>query len=210
MKKLKTAIIVLAVLLLISLAYFFIPADRILSSLPFVKDLYNNTSITVNSRNGKAEVIINGKNHGETPVDLSGLEEGQYEITLKRVSENIEFYKTRNYKIDLPRNTEAVIDLEIGPADSTSGYILYYTKSPATDDSGYITIQNTPEDASVFLDGEFLAKTPVNAYTLKEKDYQVKVTAAGYEDVSFPIVVREGYNLNIRSYQFPVPINIEE
>jgi hypothetical protein len=210
MKKLKTAIIVLLVLLLIALGYFFIPVDKILGNLPLLKELYNNTSIIVNSRNGKAEVIINGKNYGETKVELSGLQEGQYDIVLKRVSENVDFYKTRNYKIDLPRNTQAIIDLEIGPADATSGYILYYTQSPATDGSGYITIQNTPEDASVFLDGEFLAKTPINAYTLKEKDYQVKISATGYEDLTFPIVVREGYNLNVRSYLFPVPINIEE
>lgn len=210
MKKLKSAIILLVVLLLFALLYLFVPTEKILGGLPFIKDLYNNTSITVNSKNGKAEVIINGKNHGETPIELTGLAQGQYEIELKRVSENIDFYKTRSYKIDLPRNTEAVIDLEIGPADSTSGYILYYTKSPATNDSGYITVQNTPEDASIFLDGEFMAKAPVNAYSLKQNDYQVKISAVGYEDLTFPIVIREGYNLNVRAYQFPIPINIEE
>ncbi len=209
MRNVKTALILVLIVILVGVGYFFLPIEKIIGSLPFIKDLYNNTSITVNSKNGNALVRINGRDYGQTPLTIESLAPGEYELILKRVSESPDFYETRNYKVVLERNTEAILDVEIGPGDETAGYILYYSKSPQEEKSGYMTINNSADGASVSLDGEFLTRTPVSAYKLNAKEYQVRISAEGYEDTSFPIVIREGYNLNILSFQFPIPINIE-
>lgn len=208
MKNLKTAIIVILLVIAAGIGYFFLPTEKIFGNIPFIKDLYNNTSVTVNSQNGTSNVRINGKDYGQTPLTVESLTPGEYEIILKRVSDNPDFYDSRSYKVVLTRNTSAIIDVEMGPGDSTSGYILYYSQSPKSDNSGYMTLNNNIESASVSLDGEFLTRTPISAYKLSAKEYQVKISSEGYEDVSFPIVIREGYNLNILSFQFPIPINI--
>ncbi len=209
MKKLKSATILILITVILASLLYFIPTEKIVSNIPFLKDFYNNTTITVTSPNSKNEVIINGKNYGETPLTLSNFSAGEYEIVLKRVSTNVSFYKTRKFNIDIERNTEVIIDIEIGPADSTAGYLLYYTKSPTSKDKGYLTVQNSPSTSNLFLDSEFLNKTPVNAQSLNSKEYQLKLSESGYEDLQFPVIVRDGFNLNVRSYQFPIPINIE-
>src|SRR5690606_20908549 len=159
--------IIILLTILVGVGYFFLPVEKILGSLPFIKDLYNNTSITVNSKNGSALVRINGRDYGQTPLTIESLAPGEYEVILKRVSESPDFYDTRSYKVVLERNTVAVIEIEIAPGDETGGYILYYSKSPQSDSSGYMTINNSVDSASVSLDGEFLTRTPVSAYKLK-------------------------------------------
>ncbi|MCK9368816.1 PEGA domain-containing protein [Candidatus Dojkabacteria bacterium] len=209
MKILKTATIILVVLVAISLIVYLIPFEKITSYIPFINKLYNNTSLTVNSRNGKAVISVNGKDYGQTPVTISDLSAGEYEISMTRISTSSDFYKEKKVKVELQRHTEAIVDVEIGPNDIISGYVLYYTQSPIKNsDSGYITISSNPSGTNIYLDDEFFQKAPVNVFQFKAGDFNVKVTQDGYEDIKFPIVVRNGYNLNINTYLYPIPINI--
>ena len=202
MKILKTATIILC-------AFSCLPQPKPTRYIPLINRLYNSPSLTINSRNGKAVISVNGKNYGETPVTITDLKGGEYEITMTRISNSTDFYSPKKIEVELLRNTEAVVDVEIGPNDITSGYVLYYTQSPVENNNqGYITISSNPSKTNVYLDDEFFQKAPVDAYLLKAGNYNIKITQSGYEDLSFPIVVRNGYNLNIISYLYPIPINI--
>lgn len=209
MKILKTATIIILIFIALGAVLYFIPLESLFSRLPVLKNMYNNTSITVNSRNGKAVVKINGKDYGETPVSASNLPQGAYTIELVRISDSSDFYKPREVQIELVRNTEAIVDMEIGPDDVTSGYVLYYTTSPIkSSNSGYITLSSIPDGSNVYLNEEFFLKSPVSAYKLDGGNYEVKIEKVGYEELKFPIIIRSGYNLNISSYLYPIPLNI--
>lgn len=210
MPKLKTAIIILLTVFVISLGVFFIPFEDLFAKLPYVNQFYNNTTITITSKNAKSEVFLDSKSYGETPVTISDLEPGRYTFKMTRITDNSDAYQDRFIDIDLERNTEAVIDLEIGPDNLSSGYILYYTKSPVSNDKGYLSVNTEPNDATVYIDGEYADKAPINAYMANPKSYTLKVNKTGYENVEFPVIVREGYNLNVKVNLFPIPINIEE
>ncbi|MBI2357270.1 PEGA domain-containing protein [Candidatus Dojkabacteria bacterium] len=210
MPKIKTATIIILSIFILSAIIFFLPTEQILSKIPYLNQFYNNTTVTVTSRNSKVEVFLGSKSYGETPVSISDLSPGEYTFKLKRLTDVSEAYEVRYVQIDLARNTEAIIDLEVGPENISAGYILYYTKSPVTDGKGYLSLVSEPNDATVYIDGEYANKAPINAYLTNPQSYTIKVSKTGYENLEFPVIVREGYNLNIKTYLFPIPININE
>lgn len=209
MKIVKTATIVIALLLIISLISYFIPYEQILARIPFFSSLYNNTSLTINSKNGKSIIKINGTNYGETPLTITNLGVGDYDIEMERVSNTKDFYSKKEVRVSLERGTEAIVDYEIAPKGLTSGYVLYYSKSFKTSkNAGYISLSSAPDVSKVYLDNEFYLSTPLKAQELNAKNYQVKVTKEGYEDLTFPIIIRNGYNLNIQTSLFPLPTTL--
>jgi len=211
MKKLPLIIIAIVILIGLSVLYFFLPVDKWLSQTPLLKELYNNSSLSITSRNSKASVEIDGKKYGETPLNLNDLSEGNHNIAIKRISDSEGFYQVHSYSIELIKNTEAIIDIEIGPDDIASGYLLYYSQSPDTDKgSGYISITSDKLDSSVYLGSDFIGKAPVSTKKIKTGKYQLQITSDGCEAVEFPIIVRNGYILNINTMLIPIPINLQE
>lgn len=210
MPKLKTATIILIGIIVLSLAIFLIPFEELFSKLPYVNQFYNNTTVTITSKNSKNEVFLDSKSYGETPVTISDLEPGRYTFKLKRISDIQGAYEERFVDIEIERNTEAVIELEIAPDSVASGYVLYYTKSPVKNDKGYISVVSDPSDALIYIDGEYASKSPINAYLTNPKSYTIKINQTGYEGLEFPVIVTEGYNLNIRAFLLPIPIIIDE
>lgn len=211
MKKFKTALIIAGLLVSIALLAFFLPLESLVSQLPYISDLYNNTSLTVTVPGGKAAIKIDGKEYGESPATITDLRENSYTISLDRVTDSEGFYTTQEFQVELTRSTEAVINLEMGPADSKAGYILYYTKTPSSNNGeGFVTFAASPNESNIYLDDEFLTKSSLDSRQLSAKDYQVRITSNGYDDLTFPIIVRNGYNLNIQTYLFPIPWEIKE
>lgn len=211
MNILKSAIIVIISLLIISVVIYFIPFEAILSRIPIFSNLYNNTSLNINSRNGKAVIKINGENYGETPLSTNNLKPGEYEIEMERISNQPEFYEKKILKVTLERGTETIIDYELGPKGISSGYILYYTRAyKSVSNKGLLTVLVDQGKANILLDDEFYNATPVNSTELSSKNYQLKITKEGYEDLSFPIIIRNGYNLNIQASLYPLPTIIKK
>lgn len=212
-KNLALIIVTIIIVTLLSVFVFSRSTEEILSRFPVFQDLYQNTSLTVTSVNGIAEVAINGSSYGETPLTLQDLEEGQYEITLRRAttSEKETFYKEHTFVVDLYRNTESVINLEIGPNDSLAGYILYYIPSPdTTKNEGFITITSNQADAVVLINDESMGITPLDLAKVTEGEYKVKISKKGYEVVEIPIIIRQGFNLNINAQLLPIPTNLSK
>lgn len=212
MKILKTAKIIifsLFIILTLSFAIYLIPFEKISARIPIVNSLYNNTSLTISSKNGIADVKINDKDYGKTPIEIKDLVPGEYTITMNRVNNKESFYQERKLSIDLSNDTEAIIDIEIGPNDVTHGYYLYYKPAPKIDTKGYLTINSHIGEVDVFLDDDFLNKSPINTQILTAKEYKLRITKIGYENLEIPIIIREGYNLNCNIYLMRKPINID-
>lgn len=212
-KNLVLIIISIVIVVLLSIFVFSQSTEEILSKFPIFKDLYQNTSLTITSINGIAEISINGTSYGETPLTLQELKEGQYEVTLKRTttSEKETFYKEHSFAVDLYQNTESVINIEIGPDDSLAGYIIYYTPSPNTSaNEGFMTITSNQIDATILIDDETMGRTPLDLAKVTEGEYKIKLSKKGYETVEIPIIIRQGFNLNINAQLLAIPTNLSK
>lgn len=209
----KYLLIILIALLLtipISVLIFSRSEKDLLSMLPFAKDLYTKSSLTISTDKGVASVNIDGEDMGETPLELTDMEPGSHTVTLTRDGgEGSDFYKSHTFFVDLQPNTEAIIDIEIGPNDNLSGYVLFYTPTPSSREEGFFTINGNPEEALLNIDGKFYAALPISAESIKPGDYNFEIEKEGYESTDFPVIIREGLNLNITTYLMPIPIKLD-
>lgn len=210
MGKNKTALIILVSVIALSVLLYFLPINRLIGTLPLINRFYNNTTVEILTKRGKAKIWIEGKDYGETPATIENLPEGTYLVELERIEEgDSSFYKKQSLQIELTRNTSARIDLEIGPDNLLHGIILYYTPVRTSSQEGFLTVISNVDEGRVFLDGEFLKVSPITNLALKENQYNVKVTATGYEDVEVPILIRDNYALNLKTFHFPIPIRFD-
>lgn len=210
MKKTKTALIIAGSVLVLSLIFYFVPSSTFLSKLPIIKNIYNNTTLSINTKGGEANININEKDYGSTPLEIKDLPSGEYTVVLSKISESENFYQNHSFDIYLTQNTESRIDIEIGPNNFLYGSILYYTSIPKnSSNTGLLTVTSSPLNAKVTLDGEVLSNTPLSGYQLTQGQYTVRISKEGYEEVKAPVIIREGYHLNIKGFLLPIPLTLE-
>jgi hypothetical protein len=204
------ALFIILSVILISVLFFTKSPDQYLSKVSLFGDLYKNTSLTITSPNSINDVKIDGKEYGVTPLEIEDLEEGQHEIELVRSTNGESFYSPLKLQLDLKRNTEAIVDFEIGPAGTLSGYAIYYTQSPSTTEGiGYLTVTSSPSEATFTINNDQTYQLPIDILELKAGEYNISVNSKGYESIVVPVIIREGYNLNLRADLFPIPTNLE-
>lgn len=207
MKKVKTALIIILLILIASSLFYFLPTNGLISQLPFVNRFYTNTTLEVITINGKAKVQIDGQDYGETPIMVDQLSPGDYTIELERISETDNFYKPQTLNVKLTKNTTSRVEVEIAPAGMIHGAILYYTQQNTLEkERGLLSVLSEVEGSKIYLDGEYIKQTPIVAYSTNSKEYQLEVAAQGYETLEIPILVEEGYLLNVKTYLLPIPI----
>lgn len=211
MKSIKTALLIIVSVIVLSVIFYFLPVKSLIGRLPLVNKFYNNTTIEIVTPNSKTRVWVNGKDYGETPVTIQDLPEGEYLVELERITTQESFYQKQSFNIELSKNTSARIDVEIGPDGTLNGSILYYTPAKATEkEHGYITVTSSVENPKVYIDKDLVNTQSVANLSLKTGQYQVKVYAEGYETVEIPVLIREGYQLNLKTFHFPIPIITNE
>lgn len=210
MKKWKTALIIFVAILLLSILLFFLKPEDILKHIPIIKNLYQNTTLDISTPYGKAQVIINEKEYGETPLNIQSLVAGEYDVSLKRISTEEGFYKTHTFKVTLTKNSITRINMEIGADDTLHGTVLYYTedKNPVSN-KGKLTITDNSLNSKIYMNSEFLKSTPITNFEINEGEYDILFQSEGYEDLQLPVIVRNGYILNIKGYLMPIPIILE-
>ena len=207
MKAIKTALIVIALVLATSVLLYLFPPKTLIGKLPFLDKFYNNTTIEIITQKGKAKVWINEQDYGETPVTAQDLPAGTYLVEMEKVTPENSFYKKHSLNIELSQNTSARIDMEIGPEELLHGTILYYTPIKTSEKQGYLIVTTNTPDAKIYAYGEWMQRSSLSNIELSDGEYQIKVEAEGYQEIQIPVFVREGYQLNLKVYQFPIPID---
>jgi hypothetical protein len=207
MKKFKTVLIIILSIIAVSILIYFIPTEGLASKVPFLNRFYTNTILEIITINGKAKVTIDGEEYGETPLTINELSPGDYTVELERISDSVDFYNKQTLNVKLTKNTTSRIEIEIGPAGILHGAILYYSPQNNLDrNEGSLSVLCDVEDSKVYLDGEYLKQAPVIADSMNAKGYDLQLGAEGHEDLDIPILIEEGYLLNVKAYLFPIPI----
>lgn len=124
----------------------------------YVQEQQVRSKINIYSNPSGAEVYVNDKYEGNTPLTLSLLP-GNYRITLKK--EGYEDYYT-NIVVQEGRDRDYTFNLK--PAYGT------------------LRIETDPKGASVYLDGSFKGLTPLILYNVPAKTYQLRIVYPGYQE----------------------------
>lgn len=114
-----------------------------------------------------AQVRVGATTYGTTPCEITGMPPGQLYLIL-----NAEGYHRTTYELEVPESgiLDVVVDLE-----------------PLV---GYLTIESTPTDASVFLDStEYIGKTPMVAHPLPIGDHTYVIRLENYLETSKEIKI---------------------
>lgn len=207
MRKFKTTLIIIFSIIVLSILIYFLPTEGLISKIPFINRFYSNTVLEIISINGKTKVSINGKEYGETPLTINDLNQGDYTVEMERISDTEEFYKKQTFNVKLSKNTTSRIEIEIGPAGILHGSILYYTPQSNLDkNSGTLSVLCDIDESKVYLDKDYVKQTPLIAKELSAKEYDLEVSATNYENIEIPILIENGYLLNVKVFLFPIPV----
>ena len=116
------------------------------------------SDITVSSVPLDANVLIDGKSFGKTPLHIQLLP-GSYLLEI-----NADFFKTWEHRLIVkPNEPQEIRDVRLQPAD------------------GKLTIKTKPAGANIIIDGTFIGQTPLTLDLSPDKHHVVQISKAGYE-----------------------------
>ncbi len=123
--------------------------------------------VTINSVPSDATILINGKEIGTTPVNITDPDPGAYLVEVR-----MDGYETWNESIDIKPGKEITItaDLKIK--------------------AGSINVNSNPSDAAIYIDSKNIGNTPETITDLIPGMHLVEVKMEGYETWSENIEVK--------------------
>lgn len=142
-------------------------------------------TLDLSSRPTNADIWLDGRYYGTTPLVIGGLSDGDHSLTLKRAS---------YYDFTEPFTIVAGQISTLSPAMSA------YTSS-----SGYgdIEIQSNPVGAAVYVNNNYvgttISSTPLYATQLSPGTYTVRVTLANYQPYTENAIVKPGAVYNVQA-----------
>ena len=116
-----------------------------------------------------ANVTVNGRYRGQSPVNLSLSPDINYEIGMSRAGYGV---ASRKVRLESAASEEITVDL--------------------TARTGRVTVRSYPADATVYVDGRARGTGTV-ALTLSSAPHRIEVRRQGYESYSRSITPRPGY-----------------
>ncbi len=139
---------------------------------PLVRDevlVLDSGVVNCTSEPSGATVIVNGIERGETPVTVENIPKGLASITMR-----------------LAGYQDETRELRLAPGDRQS-LSLKLKGIPAK-----LKIVSTPEEARVFVDGDYQGKSPVTIPSLAAGSHEIRVELAGYGELTRKVEVANG------------------
>lgn len=183
--------IVFSVLFLIAVGVFVY-----IKVLPQV-DLFSSSALTIASGQTVAQVYLNGRLIGTTPLKKSGI---SLKTGLLRVTSTQNVWEGN---VTFTPNAETTLNLDLGVSPTFSGSdLVWLNRSNA---SPSVSIVSDPSDSVVAIDGTEVGKTPLSL-NITAGAHLVKITKDGYLPRSLNILARDSYKINISSHLFLLPL----
>jgi serine/threonine protein kinase len=131
----------------------------------------SNALIKVNSEPGAAEVYINGKFKGNTPLNIADIPPGEYQLTFKK-----DGYAINQNQVNLKSGQNRDLNVNLSPL------------------TGSLHIITNPPSANVIIDGKKTtdSNTPVKLDNIPVGKHKLEVQKDGYASITEEIEVKEG------------------
>ncbi len=143
-----------------------------------------------------ATVFLDGESMGITPFFNDQLEPGEHTVKLVPEATTDQLVSWEG-KVNLAPNILTVINRTFGPTEAeSSGEILALEKIAKRDNSS-LEVISIPDQAVIKVDGEPKGFAPVLIEDLSAGDYQVTVSAPGYEEKIVSAHTVAGYKLTV-------------
>ncbi len=142
---------------------------------PLVRDealVLDSGIVNCSSEPSGATVIVNGTERGVTPVKIENVPKGLATITMKLAG-----YQDESRELRLAPGEEQALSLKL-------------KGKPAC-----LKVVSTPENARVFVDGDYQGKTPVTISTLAAGSHEIRIELAGHGELTRKIEVANGQEL---------------
>ncbi len=125
-------------------------------------------ALDVVSSPADARVTLNEEFKGRTPLQISGLRDGAYTVTIEKTG-----YDKITRQVEIRRNQDAKLDISLEKGN------------------GLLSLSVSPSGASIVVDGELKGSSVEGPFTLEMPPgaYKVNVNKAGYRPITFSMVV---------------------
>jgi len=147
-----------------------------------------------------ATIFLNGEELGTTPYKNVSLKPGNYKLRLVSSDPSIPPWEKN---IPLNNKITTIIDYQFNQdKDKIDGYVLYFEKAGAKDQSGLVVTTN-PDAGTVAVDGQMQGFAPLNIPNISEGDHQILITFPGYQS-------KEIYARGINGYRLVAEIQLKK
>lgn len=147
-----------------------------------------------------ATIFLNDEELGTTPYKNVSLKPGNYKLRLVPSDPSISPWEKN---IPLNNKITTIIDYQFNQdKDKTDGYVLYFEKAGAKDQSGLVVTTN-PDAGTVTVDGQMQGFAPLNIPNISEGDHRILVTFPGYQS-------KEIYARGINGYRLVAEIQLKK
>ncbi|WP_297489633.1 PEGA domain-containing protein [Thermococcus sp.] len=136
--------------------------------------------LTVNSNPSGAEVYIDGKKVGTTPLRNYTIPEGIHEVAIRKAG-----YAERAYAISIKYGELKVLNVTLSP------------------EMGKLTVKSNPSGAEVYVDGKKVGTTPLENYTVTAGTHEITLIKDGYQNFTKTVTVNPGEEASITAVLTP-------
>lgn len=139
--------------------------------------------------NVEAQVFVDGKRLGRTPLDTTL---SPHEVVV-RIVPNSQFlaYET---KVNLSAGIKTIVRRNFGLTEAvSSGQIISFEK--VSDTAGVISVVTDPDGGRVFLDGRPVGFAPLKLAKIMAGNHKITIEYPGFGQNSFNIKTVDGYKL---------------
>ncbi len=133
-------------------------------------------NLSVNSNPQGAQVVVNGRTAGNTPLNLS-LQPGQYQLELR-----LSGYQTISTTVAVRAGQTTPVNVNLVPVVQ----------------NGVLQINSNPQGAQVILNGRAVGNTPINV-TVQPGQYQLELRLGGYQSFTAAVSVGNGQTVPVNA-----------
>lgn len=159
--------------------------------------IFGSSALVVNVNDGAAQVYLNGKLQGTTPLRKEGV---SYKSALAKITGAANSWEGA---LTFTPSTETTVNLEIGVSPLFSGGDVVWLSRQSGEP--VLNVISDPSGALVNLDGTDVGTTPLNL-KISSGAHTIKITKDNYQGRSLNIMTRSGYALNVNSHLFLLPL----
>jgi hypothetical protein len=167
-----------------------VPAPRAPTarSLPAAAGATESTGgLTIKSTPDGAQVSVNGRSYGRTPVTLRDLKRGSHRIRIERDGYSAQ---ERRVVVNGSEPQSLTVTLRARPAASTARASL--PSAPAVRYTGTMNVQSRPSGARIFVGGQRVGTTPVALTDVPVGEHVVRLEHDGYRRWTATVRVMSG------------------
>lgn len=177
--------------------------SKIITLLPSNKSV---CTISVNLINGKADVLIDNKQIGSTPVENYKVECKEHTIAVKKQSPNESYYYQYDETIAFSPQESVNLTLNLG-ASFENSEILLIRNAPSQVSSVSFFTEKVKGD--VYIDGSLHGNAPYTFIPESEENKEIIIMADGYKSQEFTISTHKNTTITVQSKLMLIPILYE-